>query len=83
MFHDHGMLTGEQWITTYPGESGDGRTCWSHIDKEAAQRSWERVGELVKVAEGEDHEVTPVVTDDVVWLRENHRGRSRTLCRLS
>ena len=70
-FHDRGMLTGEKWITTYPDESGNGRTCCIHIDKEAAQRSLERVGELVKVARDKDYEVETVVAHDVVWWREN------------
>lgn len=70
-FHDRGMLTGEKWITTYPDESGSGRTCCIHVDKEAAQRSLERVGELVKGAEGSGYQVETVVAHDVVWWREN------------
>ena len=79
-FHDRKMLTGEKWITTYPDESGDGRTCCIHVDKEAAQRSLERVGELVKVAGGMDYDVETVVAHDVVWWRENqHRLLPNTL----
>lgn len=73
-FHDRGMLTGEKWITTYPDESGNGRTCCIHIDKDAAQGSLNRVGELVKAAEQEDYDVETVAAHDVVWWRENqHR----------
>ncbi|MCJ1279999.1 hypothetical protein MMC21_007824 [Puttea exsequens] len=73
-FHDRHMLTGEKWITTYPDESGNGRTCCIHIDKEAAQQSLERVAELLRTAEHEDYEVEPVVAHDVVWWKENqHR----------
>ncbi|KAL9614494.1 MAG: hypothetical protein Q9167_001022 [Letrouitia subvulpina] len=79
-FHDRRMLTGEKWITTYPDESGSGRACCIHIDKEAAQRSLLRVSELVKVAENEDYEVEPVVAHDVVWWKENqHRLLPNTL----
>ncbi len=79
-FHDRGMLTGEKWITTYPDESGNGRSCCIHIDKEAAQRSLERVGELVRGAEGSGYQVETVVAHDVVWWRENqHRLFPNTL----
>lgn len=72
--HDRGMLTGEKWITTYPDESGNGRSCCIHVDKEAAQKSLDRVSELVKVAENENFEVETVVAHDVVWWKENqHR----------
>ena len=68
------MLTGEKWITTYPDESGNGRTCCIHIDKDAAQGSLDRVAELVKAAEQEDYDVETVAAHDVVWWRENqHR----------
>ena len=75
-FHDRGMLTGEKWITTYPDESGDGRTCCIHVDRAAAQGSLERVGELVRGAEeGRAYEVETVVAHDVVWWGENgHRA---------
>ena len=79
-FHDRKMLTGEKWITTYPDESGSGRSCCIHIDKEAAQRSLERVGELVSGAEGRSYDVETVVAHDVVWWRENqHRLIPNTL----
>ena len=70
-FHDRRMLTGEKWITTYPDESGNGRTCCIHIDKEAAQKSLDRVAELVRVAKTQEYTVEPVVAHDVVWWREN------------
>ena len=79
-FHDPCMLTGEKWITTYPDESGNGRTCCIHIDKAAAQESLERVRQLVKTAESEDYKVETVVAHDVVWCRENqHRMFPNTL----
>ena len=73
-FHDRDMLTGRKWITTYPDESGSGRTCCIHVDKEEAQKSLERVGELVERAKGERYEVECVVAHDVVWYKEN-QGR--------
>ena len=80
-FHDRGMLTGQKWITTYPDESGSGRSCCIHIDREAAQGSLERVGELVRGAERSgSYEVETVVAHDVVWWRENqHRLFPNTL----
>lgn len=79
-FHDRGMLTGEKWITTYPDESGNERTCCIHIDKEAAQGSLERVSELVRGAQGSGYEVETVAAHDVVWWRANqHRLFPNTL----
>ena len=73
-FHHTQMLTGEKRITTYPDESGSGRTCCIHVDKEAAQKSLETVRVMVESAKWADYDVECIVAHDVDWLRDNpHR----------
>ncbi|MCJ1413203.1 hypothetical protein MMC19_007307 [Ptychographa xylographoides] len=73
-FHHTRMLTGEKRITTYPDESGSGRTCCIHVDKVAAQRSLEMVGVLLDSAQDADYEIECIVAHDVDWLAGNqHR----------
>ena len=73
-FHDSRMLTGEKRITTYLDESGSGRTCCIHIDKEAAQRSLDTVKVMLDTAKGADYDVECIVAHDVDWLTDNpHR----------
>lgn len=73
-FHHTRMLTGEKRITTYADESGSGRTCCIHVDKEAAQRSLEMVRVMMDSAREADYEIECIVAHDVDWLAANqHR----------
>ena len=70
--HDFRLLTGEKRIATYPDESGSGETCCVHINKDAAQESMERVGQLLRAAKDEAYDVEVIVAHDERWFHSNH-----------